>query len=453
MDRGQDMSKVLLVGVYKEEFEEAVKKQFECVNVKEIHKAIEYFGSNKEHIDAVIVGLRMQPLDGIETMEELHRIDPDIPVIISTHETSVPRIVDAMQRGAYNYMYEPRAVQELRFILERALSYMQAIRENRRYQETARKKSGLGRFIGISSEVGSIKHTIERVADSSLPVLFMGESGTGKEVVARALHRLSPREKRPFVAINCGALSTSLLEAELFGYKKGAFTGSADDHGGLFEQAHNGTLFLDEIGLTDMNFQVKLLRVLEDGEIRRIGDNVTRHVDVRIIAATNENLELAVGSNRFREDLFYRLNVITIEIPPLRERREDIPVLAYYFLDEAGKRMPDAPSKISASAIRIFERYDWPGNARELKNVIERAVLLGNKKTIQVSDLPEQLVQNFKIMNTAKEYGLKKSLSDIEAKLIRQALHETNGSRSQAARRLKMKRTTLIEKIKRLGIT
>jgi len=448
----KSMDRLLCVGKFNQTILAIINRQCENTVIIDPFEAIEYFGSERSSIRAVLMSLRMKEMGGIDAMEQIHRIDPDLPVIISTHDTTVARIVDAMQRGAFNYLYEPRLGEELPYVLTRAFSYMNAILENRRLQKEAEKEAQINRLIGISPAMTQVKETIEKTADSSLPVLFTGESGTGKEMAARTLHDIGPRSKKQFIAVNCGAFPSTLLEAELFGYEKGAFTGADHAHSGLFEQAHNGTLFLDEIGLTETEFQVKLLRVLEHGELRRIGDEKTRRFNVRIITATNENLEKGVKQGTFRQDLLYRLNVITIDIPPLRERREDISVLAKYFLDRIQAGNTDAPEHISASALETLERYDWPGNGRELRNTIERAALLGKKDRIRVHDLPEHITAHAKKTEPYAPKGLTVAMAELEVRLIRNALSETGGNRSKAAEKLKINRTTLIEKMKRMGI-
>jgi len=445
--------KILAVGAFKAEDREMMSRGYECVNIVDPDEAVEHLRTNQEDFSAVVMSLRMPEMDGREAMEKIHRTEPDMPVIISTHTTDVPEVVDAMERGAFSYIYEPNLRQELPIVLKRATGHVAAVRENRRLHAIIGKKETLSRFVGISAPVRTVLDTIEKVADSSISVLFIGESGTGKEIAARILHDLSPRRDRPFIAVNCAALSPTLLESELFGYRKGAFTGADEDRAGLFEQAHTGTLFLDELGATDAGFQVNLLRVLESGELRRVGDDTTRKVNVRIAAATNESLEKAIAKGRFREDLYYRLSVVPIEIAPLRDRREDIPVLAHHFLLEFRKQYPAAPPRISPSALRCLEVYDWPGNVRELRNVIEHAVLLGGKEAIRPGNLPEKVTAAARDAQLDEEGSLGAAVGELEKRLIRNALNRAGNNKAGAARLLKIKRTTLLAKMARLGLS
>lgn len=443
---------ILLVGSFTPSKQAAVKPPLRVVNVVDPTEAIAYFQSNHESIATVLMSGRMATMSGCDAMEEMHRVEPDMPVIISTHATEVAVVVNSIQRGAFNYIFEPNLEQDLPPLLARAVAHLEAIRENRRLHAIIGKQDTMSRFVGISASTRAVLETIEKVADSSVRVLIVGESGTGKEIAARILHEVGPRAQRPFVPVNCGALSPTLLEAELFGYRKGAFTGAAEDRTGLFEQAHEGTLFLDEIGLTDLNFQIKLLRALETGEIRRVGETTPRSIDVRILSATNESLEQAIADGRFREDLYYRLNVMTLEIDPLRRRIEDIPVLAQYFLSEFRRTYPAAPRRLGASALRCLESYEWPGNVRELRNVIERAVLLAGKDEIRASDLPEHIGREARTPTVDPSQGLNAAVTGYERELIRRALKHAGDNKALAARQLKINRTTLLAKMKRLGI-
>ncbi len=446
------MAEILAVGGFEEGKLAVIPEEHRTVEVRDGREATSYFKAHHGDVGAVIMSLNMRDMDGREAMEEVHRIEPEVPVIISTHTTDVSVVVDAMERGAFNYIYEPNLERELPAVLERAVRHMGAIRENRRLSALIGRRDALSRFVGISAGARAVLEVIAKVADSPSPVLFTGESGTGKEVAARVLHDLGPRSGGAFVAVNCGALAPALLEAELFGYRKGAFTGATQDRVGLIEHAEGGTLFLDELGSTDPGFQVKLLRVLENGEIRPVGDACERRVDVRIAAATNESLEEAIAEGRFRQDLYYRLSVVPVEIPPLRARREDIPVLAHHFLEGFRERYPAASVRIGPSALRCLEAYDWPGNVRELKNVIEHAILLGDRNCIMPSDLPERLVRFGSEVSFDEAEGLAAALAGAERALIRRALEKAGNNKARAARTLKVKRTTLLAKMARLGI-
>jgi DNA-binding NtrC family response regulator len=449
--RGDSMpGRVLFVGGFAPEIARSVEDHCGCIIIsrKNPAEAIAYAAAHPE-VDAVLMSLRMPEMDGLDAMERIRAADSEIPVIISTGETRLHRVVDAMKRGAFNYIYEPDDPAELPFIMERALTFMKAIRENRRLhaaEKTAHE------FIGISRAAAEVRDIIAKAAGSDLPVFITGESGTGKEIAARSLHRMSRRSSERFVAVNCGALSPALLEAELFGYVKGAFTGADRDRRGLFEQAHRGTLFLDEIGTTEPAFQVKLLRVLEEKKVRRVGGEEAHGIDARIIAASNTSPEQGIEQGTFRKDLFYRLNVIPLSIPPLRKHRDDIPVLARYFLDRLRADRSDAPSGFTPQALNVLERHSWPGNGRELRNVIERASLMCTASKIRVSDLPEEITLRTGISHITREHGLGRAVRNLEISLIMDMLEETGGNKAEAARRLALNRTTLVEKMKKLGI-
>jgi DNA-binding NtrC family response regulator len=350
--------------------------------------ALERFGPELVITDLYLE--RTQAL-GLDILRKARALDPPALVIVVTAFGSIETAVEAMKMGAYDYLAKPFKSEELQHCVERALSYNQAVTENLYLRKQLKKKYQFDQIIGASAKMQEVFQLIERVADTDSTVLILGESGTGKELVAKALHYNSRRQRAPFVPVNCSALPENLLESELFGHRKGAFTGAIADKKGLFQEADGGTILLDEIGTMPPVLQSRLLRVLQDREVRRVGDNTPVYVNVRVVACTNEPLEQRVKEGAFREDLYYRLNVIPIQLPPLRERREDIPLLVNHFLRAKLHPATGAPFKISRRALDALCAYDWPGNVRELENQIERACALCDGDVIRVADLPETL--------------------------------------------------------------
>jgi DNA-binding NtrC family response regulator len=373
--------------------------------------------------------------------------------------------VDAIKKGASDFVAKPFQFDELMHVLHKALEQKRLSTENAYLRQQLEERYQFGGILGRSRPMQALFQLLETVARSSSTILITGETGTGKEVVARAIHHNSPRKSHRFVALNCSAIPETLLEAELFGHVRGAFTGAVGSRQGRFEQAHKGTIFLDEVGTMSVALQMKLLRALQEREFERVGDNQTIKVDVRVIAATNSDLARMVSDGTFREDLYYRLNVIPIQLPPLRDRRDDIPLLVKHFLDkftspERGFRLQaEGPLTVSQSAMRALMAYPWPGNVRQLENAIERAVALsaGVRQEIEVSDLPPEVQEAPQPVATPfldfPEDGvdLPRYLADIERDLIRKSLERTQGNRNKAAELLRIKRTTLVEKLKRLG--
>ena len=338
--------------------------------------------------DAVVCDLRMERVDGLDVLEAVRSIDPGAPVLIMTAFGAIESAVEAIRRGAYHYLTKPFAFPELELYLERALNDRRLRDENRALRRLARERSSFASMIGASRPMQALFELVERVADSSAPVLVHGESGTGKELVARALHFNGPRRDKPFVAVNCTALPEQLLESELFGHLKGAFTGATSARRGLLVEADGGTLFLDEMGDMPASLQVRLLRVIEDGEIRPVGSDGTRRVDVRIVTATHQDLEQRVREKLFRADLYYRLNVVPITVPPLRDRPEDVPPLVDHFLERARKKNPRSRVRqFTPEALAMLARHGWPGNVRELENLIERLAIVSTRETVDVDEL------------------------------------------------------------------
>jgi DNA-binding NtrC family response regulator len=393
--------------------------------------------------DVVLTDLKMPDVSGIELLTELMALQPGPCVILMTAHGSIDSAVDAMRKGAFDYLTKPLDKDELLLVLGRAMERTTLMRENRMLQEQLREKFRLENIVGSHGAMHDVFRMVHKVAASSSTVLIYGESGTGKELVARALHHQGDRRHRPFYAVNVAALPESILEAELFGYEKGAFTGAEARKIGLFEQASGSTLFLDEVGDLKRDLQVKLLRTLQEREILRVGGTERVRVDVRIVAATNQDLEREVREGRFREDLYYRLNVIPIVLPSLRERRTDIPLLVDHFVAKYGG---DRRRGVSPQALEILSAYDWPGNVRELESVIERALLLGEHDVIVPEDLPAAVRARASAPKGAMDLDIPEGGIDLEAverTLLLKALEKAGGNVSRAARLLGLSRRTL----------
>jgi len=434
------------------------ERGFEVVEAESGEKALELL--DQFAFDIIITDLRMPGIDGGRVIEAAVGRYPGIVAIVITGYGTMKDAVDATKRGASDFIAKPFQFDELMHALEKALEQRRLTSENAylRSQLEDRYKNAADQFGGVlgrSRPMRALFQLLETVAPSSSTILITGETGVGKEVVARAIHHNSPRRPHRFVALNCSAIPETLLEAELFGHVRGAFTGAVGTRQGRFEQAHKGTLFLDEVGTMSVGLQMKVLRALQEREFERVGDSQTIKVDVRVIAASNSDLSRMVAGGTFREDLYYRLNVIPIEVPPLRERRDDIPVLVKHFLD---KFAPDGAMHVSQSAMRALMAYQWPGNVRQLENAVERAVALGaGRQEIDSTDLPPE-VQATPHATPAPfvdfpEEGLDLPgyLASIERDLIQRALDRTRGNRNKAADLLRIKRTTLVEKLRRIG--
>ncbi len=391
----------------------------------------------------VILDIKMPDLSGLEVLIEMKKKTPKIPIIMITAFGSHTGALEALRQGAYDYITKPFELEELYFRAQKALEKVALEKEIYELREEAEEKSKFGFIIGKSYYMQKIASIIEKVSKVPTTVLITGESGTGKELVAKAIHNLGPRKNYRFVSINCGAIPETLLESELFGYEKGAFTGATKTTLGLFQVADKGTIFLDEIGEMSLPMQVKLLRVLQDRLIRAVGSTKDIEVDVRVIAATNQNLEQLVQEKKFREDLYYRINVIHIDIPPLRQRKEDIPVLVQAFIKKYCEKMGILEKKISLDSMRVLENYPWPGNIRELENVIERATALEPSNVIRLSSLPEHIattpIKEPLILDLPEEgIDFQRHIDEVSKRLILQALERTNWNQTKAAKLLKM---------------
>jgi DNA-binding NtrC family response regulator len=421
-------------------------------------QALDAFVQDKYEL--VITDLKMPRMGGLELLKLVKEINPDCIAIIMTGYGTISSAVEAMKLGAFDYIIKPLNEDIVKLAVERAISYVHIRDENVLLKTHLHEKYDFGKLIGYSEVMLNIFETIKKVSASDSTVLIHGESGTGKELVARAIHFNSSRKDQNLVAVNCGAIPEELLESELFGHEKGAFTGAIRNRIGRFELAHGGTILLDEIGDMSPALQVKLLRIIQEKQFERIGGMKTIPVDVRIIAATNQNLEVAVEEKRFREDLFYRINVIPIHIPPLRVRKIDIPILANHFLAKFNQSNKKAVNKINPDVIDVFMRYPWPGNIRELQNLMERIVVIKESGDICMNDIPVKMLaaSNKGVMpNTdtlIPEDGINfyEEVINFEKKLLLAALNESGGVKNAAAKLLMLNRTTLVEKIKRYNI-
>ncbi|MCC6676918.1 MAG: sigma-54-dependent Fis family transcriptional regulator [Phycisphaerales bacterium] len=403
------------------------------------------------HFDAAVVDIKMPGMDGLDLQAALRGIDPDLAVIIITAYASVDSAVRALKDGAFDYVTKPVDPAELSHLLQRAVEKRRLSEENSQLRRTIDDLVSVDMMVGQSPAIRKVMELIRHVAPTDATVLVVGESGTGKELIARAIHANSPRRYRPIISVNCGAIPESLLESELFGHEKGAFTGATAKRRGKIEMADGGTLFLDEVGAISPKTQVELLRVLEEKSFTRVGGHETVHVDFRVVCATNENLEDAVRAGRFREDFFYRINVFTIEAPPLRSRREDIPLLARHFVERFARQMDRRITDISPEAMRRLCEHDWPGNVRELCNAIERAMVVGTPPTIQAEDLPFSTRRPAAVAGAAGP-GPGDSLEDVEKRHIESILERTGWNITQAAAILRVDRVTVYNKIRKFGL-
>ncbi|VEN73906.1 Regulatory protein AtoC [Candidatus Desulfarcum epimagneticum] len=410
-------------------------------------------------VDLILTDMKMSSMDGIALLEKIKETDPDLPVVMMTAHGTVEKAVEAMQKGAYSFLQKPFDNQQLLVYIHKAIAMFRVVKENRRLISDASSRYGFGSIIGKSKAMRDIFETIRKVAPAPATVLIEGDSGTGKELVARAIHLNSPRRDRPFIAVNCGALAENLLESELFGHERGAFTGASAMKKGRFEMADTGTLFLDEIGELTPYLQVKLLRILQERVFERVGGVKTISIDIRLIAATNKRLKDEMEAGRFREDLYFRLNVVRIGLPPLRERKEDIRLLTDHFIKKyAEHRHLNRPVLgVDPEVGRLFDQCRWPGNIRELENVIEQAMILCPGETITASDLPKDFMENLGetpgVEGIPEDAKLVETLSAIEKKMIQRALRLSDNVQSQAAGLLGIGKSGLSKKMKKYEIT
>jgi two-component system response regulator HydG len=396
-------------------------------------------------VDIVLTDLMLQRTSGLDLLKRVHDTSPTLPVIVLTHYGTIDSAVAATRLGAVDYVTKPFRIEELRSRLERAARAVELQQENHLLREQLRTRPGFGGLIGVSERMQRVYKVIQKVAMHEYPVLILGESGTGKELVAKSVHFSGPRSGRPFVPVDCSSLVATLIESELFGYVKGAFTGAQHGKQGLLEAANGGTLFLDEIGDMPVDLQAKLLRALQEREVKPVGSTERRHIDVRIIAATNRDLDSAIKAGSFRQDLYFRLNVVQVKLPPLRERKSDIPLLVFSFLEKFSASQQTS-REISEEAMRQLIAYDWPGNVRELENAIERSVALGSGPVLHVADLPTNLQHPTTERVPDKNELL--PLEELERRAILRTLREMAGDKLAAARILGIGKTTLYRKLK-----
>lgn len=407
------------------------------------------------NFDLVVTDMQMPRMNGIEFLREIKQKEPELTVIIITAYASHQSAIEAMKLGAYDYITKPFKIDEIKLVIQKALDKKLLEYENLRLKKELESKYGFGNIIGRSPVIEQLFELIKRVSELNVNVLITGESGTGKELVARAIHYSGNRHEEPFVPVNCGAIPENLMESELFGYKRGAFTGASKDKKGLFEEGDGGSIFLDEIGELPLHMQVKLLRVIEDKNIRPLGGTELVPVDVRVIAATNRKLEDEVANNKFREDLFYRLNVIVMDLPPLRKRKEDIPPLVIHFIEKCSKEMDKKIEGISPQALEVLENYNFPGNVRELENIIARCVALESSNIIRREALPQNLfggdVVGFE-PPLSTGINLDSVMGNVERRMIEKALKETQGNKTEAAKLLGITMRSLRYRLTKHGI-
>lgn len=405
-------------------------------------------------VDLVLMDVRMAEMDGLQALQRIKDYNPAIPVLIMTAYSSVQNAVQALKSGAYDYLTKPLDFEVLELTMQRALDHMRLQEENQALRQKLPQDFELSDIIGQSPAMQDLLQTVSRIAPTEATVLIAGPSGTGKELIARAIHANSERSKGPLVTVNCSALSETLLESELFGHEKGAFTGADKKREGRFMQAHKGSIFLDEIGEIPWIMQAKLLRVLQQREIQRVGSEKAVYVDVRILAATNKDLYQEVQEGRFREDLYHRLNVIRLDLPPLADREGDIPILAEHFLQEYAGKNRKRIKGFTPQAMDLMLKYPWPGNVRELENAVERAVILAGGGYITPRDLPLGLQPGEKDQEPVQESGHGgQPLEEVEKQAILETLEQTGGNKSEAARILGITRATLHKKLKKYGLS
>ena len=425
---------------------------FHCMEAENGEAALACLETNSP--DIILADLLMPHMTGLEFLPRVKQILSRTEIAIMTGHGSIETAVQAMKLGAYDYITKPFRIEELKLLLQRMEEKVRLVAENQFLRDQVSTEMELNGIVGSSSKIQDVLRMVARLKDTRTPVLISGESGTGKELVARAIHYRGSFAKRPFVAVDCGSLVPTLIESELFGYEKGAFTGANRSKEGLFQSAHGGTIFLDEIGELPLELQAKLLRVLQEKEVRPVGSNHRVKVDVRVIAATNRDLEVAYKEGKFRKDLYFRLNVVTLHLPSLRERKSDIPTLVHYFLD---KFAPGKAMTVSAAAMKCLLQYEWPGNVRELENAMERAVALGSNEEMDVRDLPPAFHAGTDITDVAPGPIPPKAVSDtdleeLERITIERLFQQVKGDKTLAGRMLGISRATLYRKLKRYNI-
>jgi len=422
---------------------------YEVTTMQDPEMALMYL--KESEVDVLVTDFKMPGMSGQELLERVRATLPHLPVIIMTAYGSVDGAVEAMKCGAFDYINKPFSNDDLLLSINKAVKISEAYRKNRLLMDSLKDSHALKKIIGSSPAIKKILDLIQKVASTNANVLITGESGTGKELVARAIHYSSSRKDKEFVAVDCSALVETLLESELFGHVKGSFTGAYHTKHGLFELANHGTFFFDEISNLSLNIQAKLLRVIQEREFMKVGDNKKIKVDIRIISASNKDIKEAVEKGEFREDLYYRLSVVPIHLPPLRERKEDIPLLVSHFLKKICKKIKKQPPQVSEEVIEAFKRYPWPGNVRELEHIIERILILEDTDIIKVEHLPSFIIHQDREIEEFSTLPL--SLEEMEKRYIKFVLKYTKGKKTEAARILGINRKTLTLKMKKYGLT
>jgi DNA-binding NtrC family response regulator len=425
---------------------------YECFGAVSFNEAIKEI--EKHSINVVITDVNMPETSGLELLRVIRKRYPEIVTVVITGYGTIESAVEAIKMGAYDYLTKPIIDDEIRMIVNRALEQQSLLHENRVLKDQLKSHYGLTNIVGHDYKMLKIFDLVEAVAESKATVLISGQSGTGKSLIARAVHQRSDRMGKPFVEVSCGSLPENLLESELFGHVKGSFTGAIHDKEGKFMSANGGTIFLDEINSATPGFQLKLLRVLQEKQFEAVGSNQTETVDVRVVLATNQDLQEEVKAGRFREDLFYRINVVNIELPPLAERATDIPLLAEKFMEKMCLNHGKQKTGLTDEAIACLERYSWPGNVRELENAIERAVILGKNSQIELVDFPANIIDSIdhQIDKNSKSMSLREALEGPEKEFIEIALRLNNWNRQPTAEMLEINRTTLYKKMKRYNL-
>jgi DNA-binding NtrC family response regulator len=445
--------------------DDAVARELLAEALKKEGYDVEAFGSGEAaiargregRVDLVLTDIRMGAVDGLTVLREFKRMSQDTAIVVLTAFGSLEGAIEAIKQGAYDYLAKPFKKEEIKLVVQRSLDHCRLLRENTKFREELKSKDEWSPLVGSSPAMLEVYKLVARVSESKSTVLLQGESGTGKELIARAIHGNSPRRDKPFVPVNCGALPDTLLESEMFGYEKGAFTGAVGTKTGLFESASGGTLFLDEVGELGQALQVKLLRVMQDHEVRRVGGTHSIKVEVRIIAATNRDLEQFVKEGKFRDDLFYRLNVVRITLPSLTERQEDIPMLAHYFLQKCATGTTTPVRGFHPDTMELLNRYRWPGNVRELENAIERAVSLSHGPLLTPDDLPTAIRQapidaDAKPESPDATESVCLTLEEVEKRHLVRVLKETKGNKVKASKILGIDRRTLYRMAERFGL-
>ena len=414
-----------------------------CLEADSAEAALQQIEANAPEL--IVTDLKLPALSGTDLLREARKLLPSSEIAIMTGHGSIESAVDAMKLGAYDYIEKPFRVEKLRMLLQRMAEKVRLVHENKFLRDRVDTEAQLDGIVGSSAKIQDVLRMVARLKDNRTPVLIAGESGTGKELVARAIHFRGPLAQCPFIAVDCGSLVPTLMESELFGHEKGSFTGALKNKAGLFQAANGGTIFLDEIGELPLEMQAKLLRVLQEKEVRPVGSNERIPLDVRVIAATNRDLEAAYRAGTFRKDLYFRLNVVTVHLPSLRERRSDIPLLAHYFLKRYNERYR-LETKLTESGLKAMEEYSWPGNIRQLQHMMERLTILAPGGRIDATAVRQAIEQ----MDSRE--GASESLADTETEQIRRVLAATNGNKSRAAKILGIERKTLYRKLERMGL-